>query len=279
MEVFARAEERWKVGKLPGKRQGRIWLIGGTVESGEIAREIAAKGWPCTISVTTTEAIALYKLTPNLKVKVGSIEANLMADFLKAERIIAIVDATHPHAAQISKFAIAQATLLSIPYLRFERPQIKKEGNAIELDSFPTLLAGNYLQGQRVLLTIGCNNLPRFSPWQQRATLFARVLPNLRSIEIARASGFSSDRIVALRPPYSIELEKAIWQHWQVSAIVTKANGKAGGEDIKRRLAAELGKKLIIIARPDLNYPQQTSNSREVLAFCAEQITGKNLYK
>lgn len=255
---------------------GRLWLIGGTFESGEIAAEIAKKQWPCTISVTTKAAIALYRSDRVFQVKVGPIAPESIGNFLAAEGIVAVVDASHPHAAEISQGAIAAAKSARIPYLRFERLEINDNGDVIKLDSFATLLAGNYLEGERVLLTVGCNNLPRFQPWQQRATLFARILPYLRSLEIARASGFSSDRIIALRPPYTIELERAIWQSWQISTIVTKANGKAGGEDLKRKLAAELGKNLIVIARPPISYPQQTANITEVLAFCAEQISAKN---
>lgn len=257
---------------------GKIWLIGGTFESAEIVREILKKRWPCLISVTTKEAIDLYPQTPFLEVKVGSIDPDLLGNFLTAEQIIAVVDATHPHAATISSGAIAATTRAKIPYLRFERPEIPDRTNAIELDSFDTLLAGNYLQGERVLLTIGCNNLHSFKPWQQKATLFARILPYPRSVAVAIDAGFNSDRLVALRPPYSIELERGIWQHWQISTIVTKANGQTGGEDLKRALAAELGKTLIVIARPKVAYPQQTSHLSEVLAFCAAQITSKKIY-
>jgi precorrin-6A/cobalt-precorrin-6A reductase len=50
--------------------------------------------------------------------------------------------------------------------------------------------------------------------------------------------------------------------------VVTKASGTAGGEDIKHQIAAELGVKLIVIDRPSIAYPQQTSDLQTALAFC-----------
>jgi len=53
---------------------------------------------------------------------------------------------------------------------------------------------------------------------------------------------------------------------------VTKASGTPGGEDIKRDVAAELGVSLIVITRPDVDYPRQTSNLSEALEFCRQYL-------
>ena len=52
---------------------------------------------------------------------------------------------------------------------------------------------------------------------------------------MAIAAGFTTDKIIAIRPPINKELEQALWQQWQISLVVTKASAKAGGEDIKKR--------------------------------------------
>ena len=80
-----------------------------------------------------------------------------------------------------------------------------------------------------------------------------------------------SDRLIALRPPVTLELERAIWQHWQITTVVTKASGLAGGELIKRQLAKELGISLIVINRPSLQYPGQTHDLTLALEFCRSQ--------
>ena len=284
---------------LTSTERGRIWLIGGTSESARIAEAIAGEGLPCTVTVSTKAAQALYPGNPELKVRVGQISSAQISFFCAQEQIVAVVDASHPYAVAISQGAIAAATESPIPYLRYERPHVGDrergvggEGErgrsfcslssesteaVIELDSFDLLIVGNYLEGRRVLLTIGCKALPLFQPWQDRATLFARLLPDVNSLEVAATAGFTPDRLIALRPPISTQLEKALWHQWQISLVVTKASGQAGGEDVKRSVAAELGIPLIVIARPRIAYPQQTSDLSEVLAFCRRHLSTQNL--
>lgn len=210
-----------------------------------------------------------------------------MKDFCLQENITVIVDASHPYAVEVSQNAIATAKINSIPYLRFEREELEtteilnnlnknihqSQKLIIKLDSWETLIAGNYLKDKRVLLTVGCKALPLFKSWQNHAILFTRILPKRESLEIAIASGFTTNRIIAIRPPINKELELALCQQWQISLIVTKASGKPGGEDIKREVATELGIPLIVIARPQIIYPQQTSCLDEAIAFCRQYLS------
>ena len=241
-----------------------------------MASAIASLGLPCTVTVTTKAAEALYYQSPKLQLLVGRLTANQLGQFLQQQQITAILDASHPYAVEISQMAIQAAAKQQIPYLRFERLPVKaqaiKDSQVICFDSFDTLLAGNYLHQQRVLLTIGCQALPLFRSLQDKSTLFARILPAIASIETALAAGFSSERIIALRPPVAADLEKVLWRHWDISLVVTKASGVVGGEEVKRKVAAELGIPLIVIERPRVEYPQQTSDLAEALAFCQSYV-------
>lgn len=250
----------------------RIWLIGGTQESAELARAIAANNMPCLITITTESARCLYPIAPNLSIWVGRLTPLSLPEFLQQHRITAIVDASHPFAVEISHLAIAIAAQQSIPYLRYERPVLETatSQHSILVPSFQALLASDWLANQRVLLTVGYRPLALFQPWQETATLFARILPSLTALEAAIAAGFTLDRLIALRPPISAAIERALWQQWQISMVVTKASGRAGGEDVKRQVADELGVKLIAIARPEITYPQQTSELAIVLQFCRQ---------
>ena len=245
-----------------------VWLIGGTRDSAILVKAISAVTSELVTSVTTPEARQLYDSTDS--VIVGKMNPESMLQFCRRDRIDRIIDASHPFAVEVSQNAIATAKLLNIPYLRYERTQINTPSSALnlELDSFDTLLKGDYLLNRRVLLTIGCQLLPLFEPWQGRSTLFARILPKIASIETAIDSGFKSDRIIALRPPIDKALEIALWQQWQISLVVTKASGKSGGEDIKTQVATQLGIPLITISRPQIVYPQQTFNIQKVIDFC-----------
>ena len=252
----------------------KVWLIGGTSESVAIASELVRKKISFVVSVTTQAARTLYG--EDTQVEIGCMDRERMQSFCQREEIRAVIDASHPFAVEVSRQAIAISNKLNIPYLRYERNSERAASetpaNSLfkELDSLDTLLTGKYLEGQRVLLTIGCKALPRFKTWQNKAVLYARILPTIESLEIALAAGFTSDRLITIRPPLSIALETALWRQWEISLVITKASGKAGGEDIKRQVAADLNIPLIIITRPQIVYPQQTSNLQDIIAFCQE---------
>lgn len=257
---------------------GRIWLIGGTQESAQLAAAIAHAHLPCTISVTTESARALYPTAPALRVWVGRLTANCLGEFLRLEQIVAVLDASHPYAVEISTSAIAAARERQLPYLRYERPDVDTHLNApkvIQLDNFDALLAGDYLHSSRVLLTVGYRPLHLFLTRQDRSTLFARILPSAIALEAATTAGFTPERLICLRPPISGDLERALWRQWKISLVVTKASGTAGGEDIKRTVAAELGVPLVVISRPSVEYPQQTSDLSDALEFCRQHCSQK----
>lgn len=256
-----------------------IWLIGGTRESRELAEILALNHLPCTISVTTESARSLYPSTPLLQVWVGQLEADFLPNFLTYHQISAILDASHPFATNISQLAIATASKYNLPYLRYERKSVQLENNQtresdriVRLPSFEALSQGDYLTGERVLLTTGYRTLHQFQAWQERSHLYARVLPAVTSLEAALAAGFTPDRLIGIRPPISLELERALWQHWQITLVVSKASGTPGGELIKRQLATELGVKLILIDRPPIAYPHQTDDLSAAVAFCQTQL-------
>lgn len=259
-----------------------IWLIGGTSESRELAQILALNHLPCTISVTTESARSLYPSVPLLQVWVGQLEGDGLQNFLTSHNIIAILDASHPYAVNISQLAIKTANKYSLSYLRYERKSVsssyttnKKAINhdkILSLPSFETLIEGEYLAGERVLLTTGYRTLHLFQPWQSRSHLYARVLPAVTSLEAALAAGFTPDRLIGIRPPISLELERALWQHWQITLVISKASGTPGGEPIKRQLATELGVKLILIDRPPVAYPHQTDDLSAAVTFCRTHL-------
>ncbi|MFQ4145126.1 cobalt-precorrin-6A reductase [Chlorogloeopsis sp. ULAP02] len=259
---------------------GRIWLIGGTTESVVLAKAIAHSQIQCIVSVTTEAAHSLYPNVATLQVWVGRLNFTNFDEFLYQQQITAVLDASHPYAVEISQGAIAVCQKLQIPYLRYERPVVeereqggdKGKRGIIYLDSFNTLVNGKYLEQQQVLLTVGYRQLHLFQSWQERAVLFSRLLPSVTALEAAFKAGFTMDRIICLRPPISVDLEKALWRQWNISLVVTKASGQAGGEDVKQKVAAELDVSLVVINRPEVNYPQQTTNISEALEFCYQHV-------
>ena len=260
---------------LPPLKSKRIWLIGGTQESAILAQAIAQQDMDQTITVTTESARSLYPSIHPHHIWVVVLTPKTLPNFLASQEIGAIVDASHPFATGISELAIATAQEYNLPYIRYERPTTPMPYNpacTVQVDRIEALLDHDYLRNQRVLLTLGYRLLHHFKTWHDRATLFARILPSNTALNAALDAGFTSKQLIALRPPLSFALEKALYQHWDISTVVTKASGAAGGEDIKQQVASELGIRLITIARPEMAYPQQTSRVREAIAFCQTHV-------
>lgn len=118
------------------------------------------------------------------------------ASLIQQHSIQGIVDASHPFAAEISALAIQLSQELGLPYLRFERPELP-QATGIYTD-LATLLQGNLLVGERVLLTVGVKPLAAFALLQHQATLFARILPTVTALEAALGAGFDRQRLIAI---------------------------------------------------------------------------------
>ena len=246
-----------------------IWLIGGTSESVIIGKLIAQNQGNFIVSVTTDNARNLYQSIASCQIFVGKLSLLTIPDFIQRHHITKVIDCSHPFASQISRSVINICQYFQLPYLRYERPCIAPISPLVTFTFSPDSLVSENspLKGKRVLLTIGAKYLYIFQDYHSRAALFTRILPYPQSLNLAYQAGFSCDRIIALRPPLSQDIEKALWQLWNIEIVVTKAGGKAGGQEIKYRVAQELNTPLIVISRPQITYPQVTSNLDSVKAF------------
>lgn len=253
----------------------KVWLIGGTGDSVVIAESLLKNGFEVVVTVATSKAVDLYDCHGHMMVIPGKIPPPEMRTFIQDYGICAVVDASHPFAMNVSQGAIALSQQEKIPYLRYERPSLSNRQGMIEFPDFPSLLKSNLLTGKRVLLTIGCQSLSFFQNYHHQIHLYARVLPYADSITQANAAGFKGDRLIALRPPISLPLEKALWQQWNIQAVVTKAAGKPGGQDIKQKLAQALQIPLIIIQRPNVSYPHMVRNVDDIVPWLSTWVQGR----
>lgn len=248
-----------------------LWVIGGTGEAVKLAAALAAEQIPCLVTVTTAAARHAYNESAHLKVLVGGLDRASLGEFIRAQRIGAVLDGSHPFAVEISKGAIAAAQTLNLPYWRYERPALEKpssDGRVHYINDLQAVLTPDILLEQRTLLTLGYRWLHHFVPWQTQTTLFARILPSPVALEAALTAGFRPARLIALRPPITAELERALWQQWDITQVITKASGAPGGEDTKRAVAEQLGISLLILNRPQFNYPAVCRSQKDALALC-----------
>ena len=242
-----------------------IWLVGGTSESRAIAQQLTQQGLPWLVTVVSPTAARLYAGLPD-RIQSGALSPAGMQSLIRQHGIRAIVDASHPFATEISK----QAMATGLPYLRFERQATTLELPAESVPDLDTLLQPTYLENRRVLLTLGIKALHQFRPWQQRARLWARILPTAKAQAIQ--AGFAPEQLICDRSPTDALAEQALWQKLGVDTVITKASGGPGGVPVKLAAAKALGVRLLVIARPKLLYPQQTHNLERVIEFCLHAL-------
>lgn len=246
-----------------------IWLIGGTQEGLAIAHHLAQTRLPWLVTVTTSAGALPYR-SLNGRIRVGPLTSLSLPQFLRAQPIDAIVDASHPFAVEISRLAMWVSGEMKIPYLRFERKRLPLLPGTEVLPNLVSVLHPRYLSNRRVLLTLGVKALALFQPWLTETQIWARILPN--SWDRAIATGFPAQRLIPMRLPLTAEQEERLWLQLRIDTVIAKSSGVPGGLEVKQQVAVTLGAHLIVIERPQIHYPVQTDDLDTVVDFCTGNI-------
>ena len=98
----------------------RILLLGGTTEASRMARALAEAGLPAVFSYAGRTEAPVAQPIPTRVGGFGGPEG--LADYIRAEAITHVIDATHPFAAQMSRNAITACAASDTPLLALERP-------------------------------------------------------------------------------------------------------------------------------------------------------------
>jgi precorrin-6A/cobalt-precorrin-6A reductase len=254
-----------------------ILLLSGTSEGPPLARALLAAGFAVRATVTRAEAcVNLFgPLRGEIRVEARGFTADSLADFLTAGEADLVLDATHPFAVRITRLAADVCGRLGVPYVRYERPDWEPPPGTRRVDTFAAAAELLPALGSRVLLTIGAKQLKHFAPLHGRLHLVARILPSMLSVEQALAAGFTPDRLLCLRPPFSRAFNRAILQEYRIDVLVTKASGRAGGVEEKVLAANDLGIAVVYIRRPDAVDGAAVQTIEAAVEACRTQV-GRN---
>jgi precorrin-3B C17-methyltransferase len=58
-----------------------------------------------------------------------------------------------------------------------------------------------------------------------------------------------------MQGPFLKEFDEVLWKNWQIDCVVTKESGEVGGFLAKAEAAYLLGIPLIVVERPQIDYP------------------------
>jgi precorrin-6A/cobalt-precorrin-6A reductase len=238
----------------------RVLLLGGTTEAARMARALADAGVDAVYSYAgRTEA----PVAQPLPVRVGGFGgAAGLVDYLRAEGISHVIDATHPFAAQMSQNAVDACAETAVPLVALER-EPWQAGEGDRWTPVPDLVGAVTALGEaprRVFLAIGRQTLEAFAGAPQHHYLLRLVDPPTEPLPLPRAEA------VIARGPFDVAGDLALLKDHRIEVIVAKNAGGAGAE-AKLVAARELGLPVILIDRPWVPERRVARTVAEVMAW------------
>lgn len=252
----------------------KVLIYAGTTEGRELAQELARERIYCDISVATEygRQIMDEKISTYICILQGRMTAEQMRLKCENEQYLAVVDATHPFATEVSVNIRESLKGLDIPYFRLGREKIPGEEGERQAGEQQAeeqnYMARKYFQNTaacvealkktegKIFLTTGSKELSAFCREETiRKRLVVRVLPGMESLQECVRNGLEGRQIIAMQGPFSKEMNLAMIRQYQASVLVTKESGKTGGEDTKLAAAGEAQIPSYIILRPDEKTP------------------------
>lgn len=173
-------------------------------------------------------------------------------------QINVFVDASHPYAQEVSKTVISVCKNLNIDYIRYDRKgyfeNLEGNENIIKIESYEKLK--DVLDGieGNVLNTTGSNHIEAIMNLKIKNRIIHRVLPSVNILQKLNNIGVKIDDIVAIKGPFSYELNKGFIINYDIRALITKDSGIEGGTKEKVDAALDSNVKIILIEKPKLSY-------------------------
>jgi len=231
----------------------RILILGGTTQASELARALAGRA---DIAPLLSLAGRTQNPAPSpIPCRIGGFGgAEGLATFLRDNQFDALIDATHPFAAQISANARAASAASGAPLLVFSRPAwAPQEGDDWrEVANVTAAVAALGAAPRRVFLTQGRLQLAAFAAAPQHFYL-------VRAIdEPAELRLLPHHKFISARGPFTLESERDLMRDENIELLVSKNSG--GGATAAKLVAArEVKIPVILIARPAGDAAEATS--------------------
>jgi precorrin-6A/cobalt-precorrin-6A reductase len=230
-----------------------ILLLGGTSDTQPIAERLAHGGHRVLVSRATETPLAVGS-HPAIESRCGAVDDEGLARLIRDRGIRAIVDATHPYAAEIRVRAARVAAATRTPYFSFVRPPvIPPDAAGVERAANHAAAAAMALaHGRPVLLTTGSNHLAPYADASRRTgvQLVVRVLGHPQSLAACRAAGLPENCILTGRGPFTVEENRRQIRDHGIGVLVTKDSGAAGGTIEKLEAARAEACCVVVVERP-----------------------------
>ena len=221
-----------------------VLILGGTTEGYALAGALAPL--PGLRVISSLAGRTASPRHPPGELRIGGFGgAAGLAAYLRAERITAVIDATHPFAARMGWNAATACRDAGVPLLRLERPAWTPPPGAHwqEVDDWDAAARLLAARSRRVLLALGRQELAPFAALDQLWFL-------IRSVDAPDPMPPFAQALVTLaRGPFSLEDERALLRTHAIDTLVCKNSGGAA-TDAKLEAARSLGVLVVMRRRP-----------------------------
>ncbi|TVR09185.1 MAG: cobalt-precorrin-6A reductase [Salinarimonadaceae bacterium] len=220
-----------------------LLILAGTTEATALARAVADRGMTGVVSFAGRVARPLRQPLPQ---RVGGFGgAAGLAQWLRAEAITHVIDATHPFAAQMSRNAVAACAETGVALVALTRPPWEPVAGDDwrRATDIADAVAALDRPRMRVMLAVGRMHLAAFAVNPQHRYLLRLVDPP------AGASPFPEADIVVDRGPFDEAADRALMERYGIELVVSKNSG-GGGAYAKIAAARALGLPVVMIDRP-----------------------------
>lgn len=236
-------------------------LLGGSAEATRIARLFAEAGYDAVFSYAGRVSALAPQPLPTRIGGFGGIAG--LTDYLLAERITHLIDATHPFAGRMSRNAVLAAKETGVHLVALERaPWQGAPGDRWQrVANMTEAVAALPEAGARVFLAIGRQNVSEFAGKPENFYL-------LRFIEAPEAIPLPDHVAIEARGPFTEANDRELMARHCITHLVAK---NAGGEAARGKIdaARALGLPVILIERPGIPVRPRFETVNEVMAWLA----------
>lgn len=239
-----------------------ILIFAGTTEGRKLSECLSKADILHTVCVATEYGEIVLTENACAHVHRGRMDVEEMSAFISDGQFSAVVDATHPYAQVVTENIRNAMKGMNIPYIRLKR----ETDDSYDYDKIRSFecnedCAEALLQiNGNILLTTGSKELSVYCGYESlKDRLYVRVLPGLESLSLCNENGIMGRHILALQGPFTVDMNEAMLRQYDISCLVTKKSGRAGGYIEKLEAAKRLDIPVYVIER--VNVEKNASNT------------------
>jgi precorrin-6A/cobalt-precorrin-6A reductase len=191
-----------------------------------------------------------------------------LADYLVAERIGALIDATHPYANIISENAAAAASRTGVPFMALRRPPWTAVAGDRWTEVNDTRAAVRAIgeKSRGVFVALGRNELAPFTGAPQHRYLVRSVDPVDPPLPLPQVA------YVTARGPFSEADDRALMTAHKIDVVIAKNSGGSAAYG-KIAAARALGVDVILLRRPAAPAAPAVETMEDAIAWLDHALT------